>query len=69
MSPLDWIDVDDCHKRAAPDAVLVYDIIHTRDGQVSWQGPATDWDYVGSVEAAMAAADMDWQSRQSPEPE
>ena len=47
-------------KRAAPHDVLIYDIIHTSDGLVSWQGPQTDWAFVPSVEAAMAAAELDY---------
>lgn len=62
MSHLVWTDVDDSHKRATPDAFLVYDIIHTSDGLVSWQGPRTDWAYVPSVEVAMAAADLDYST-------
>ena len=59
---LNWVAVDDCHQRAAPCPAVQYDIIHTPDGQVSWQGPwSADWEYVASVEAAKSSALADFQ--------
>lgn len=64
---LDWETVDACHLRATPRAAVTYDIIHTPDGQVSWQGPwSADWEYVASLDAAKTNALADFQSHAVP---
>lgn len=56
-STLVWEEVDTHHLRARTELGYNYDIIHTPDGQVSWQGEDFGvWNFVVNVDAAKAAA-------------
>jgi hypothetical protein len=56
-----WQAVDGSHMRALTGDVFDYDIIHTPDGQVSWQGMAFgEWIAAGSVDEAKEAAQAEF---------
>jgi hypothetical protein len=66
-----WETVDSNQLHAATGDGFDYDIIHTSDGRVSWQGSAFgEWNYEDSVEAAKAAAQAEFDDyrRRWPQP-
>ncbi|NTF17958.1 hypothetical protein G6L37_06045 [Agrobacterium rubi] len=63
LGSLIWSAVDAHHLRAVTDFGFNYEIIHTSDGRVSWQGQEYDeWKFEANVEDAKAAAQAEFDA-------